>query len=120
MDMPRPGVSAGVKSPILQVTIREVPVPGADPDGVLPDPVIRMDDTEVGIKDDFEDYALDANRDFSGAVKIDTKTSFQRGLGQTTVWRINIGIKDERPSVVEHILDRAEKDGYKMDDAVFK
>lgn len=124
MDMPRPGVSTGLNSPILQVTIKEVPVPTGDNKGVLPEPVIRMDDTEVGIKDDFEDYALDAARDmvgvYSGAVRVDMSSSFRRGFGQTTTWTINISIKDTTPEFVDHILDRAENDGYVMSNARFK
>lgn len=124
MDMPRPGVSTGLNSPILQVTIKEVPVPGADPDGVLPEPVIRMNDTEVGIRDDFEDYSLDAARGmtgvYAGAVRVDMSSSFKRGFGQTTTWTINISIKDTTPEFVDHILDRAEDDGYVMSNARFK
>lgn len=107
----RPGASS-----TLQMRIREVPVPTDDDSGVLPEPLLRSGgDEEEIISDIVSRTQADEDR-----LSVDRTTSFKRGLGQTTVWTINLNVSGVTPRRVVKLTDKLGRAGYEFESVVFE
>lgn len=93
----------------LKMTIKEVPVPGAEPEGgVFPPNVLSASDTEQAIIDDISSKTLFP----SNKIKVDSTSKFQRGFGQTDVWHIKVGVSGMTPSDVDEAVEKLSQSGY--------
>lgn len=109
------GRRPGAKS-ILQLRIREIPVPTDDNEGVLPDNILGAGDDESQIIDDITNrYPIAEDR-----LSVDRKVSVQRGLGQTTVWTINVEVDEFTPSEVNKMTNKLSDAGYVFEETKFE
>lgn len=102
---PRPGSSS-----ILELVIKETPVPVEDDTGVFPDRVIRMGADEEDIIDDISGRTVFSSNDLS----IDRKTSFMRGMGQTDTWTIRANVSGMAPESISNAVDKLVSAGYQF------
>jgi len=108
---PRPGSDS-----TLNLVIKEIPVVGTQPEGVFPEPLIRNGAFEEDIIKD-----IASRTEFNeGDISIEITNKFQRGLGQTDTYDIDVNVSGMRPEKVATAVNQLTSDGYLFEIVEFK
>jgi len=104
---PAGGSRPGTDSSLLLV-IREIPVVGAQPEGVFPEPLIRNGAYEEDIIEDIAERTVFDESEIS----VNISNKFRRGLGQTDTYEIRINVSGMHPEDVDDEVYKLSGSGY--------
>lgn len=99
-------------SSMLEMLVRETPVPEDDPTPVFPMDIVRSSDLTEAIEDDVRQAFSDVGSINDTDIEVTKSVSMLRGLGEFKDVEILVNIKGARPDEVNEAVERLVDDGY--------